>query len=314
MKTLLVYWLHFSVLSMGEAQLVSEVVAQFGGDVTLSCLFPSQPRMDLQRLTVTWQKELVGAQALVVHSYYYGKDQLATQNAAYRNRTQLDADGLAQGNGSLVLRAVRTQDEGVYLCHVTSALGSRAERWELRVTAPFSEPQLTVSISGTGVRLTACAGGGYPAATLYWLDEAGGNVTAEGATEQSADEQGLYHVTSWVMVPPATRRARLAFVLSPRTLGTPITRFLSVEMSPELLDSPVSCLGIRLAVLCTASLFLVLLAAAFLYYLHQRPVESNSRGMAEKEQKEALCPVPASPSSGEAGPAGNEQPGSTDAD
>uniref|UniRef100_A0A452H0L4 Ig-like domain-containing protein n=1 Tax=Gopherus agassizii TaxID=38772 RepID=A0A452H0L4_9SAUR len=116
-----------------EVQSAPDVVAHFGGDVTLSCLFPSQPGMNLQRLTLTWQKERAGAEALVVHSYYYGREQLEKQDEAYRSRTQLDPEGLARGDASLTLRGVRTQDEGVYLCHVTSELGKTSERRELRV-------------------------------------------------------------------------------------------------------------------------------------------------------------------------------------
>ncbi|TFK14642.1 CD276 antigen [Platysternon megacephalum] len=68
--------------------------------------------MNLQRLTLTWQKEQAGTEALVVHSHYYGKDQLARQDEAYRNQTRLDPEGLARGNASLMLRGVRMQDEG----------------------------------------------------------------------------------------------------------------------------------------------------------------------------------------------------------
>ncbi|XP_053867182.1 CD276 antigen-like [Malaclemys terrapin pileata] len=110
------------------------ITARFGGDVTLSCLFPSQPGMNLQRLTLTWQKEQVGTEALVVHSYYYGKDQLARQDEAYRNRTWLDPEGLARGNASLTLRGVRMQDEGIYRCHVTSELGITSETRQVTVT------------------------------------------------------------------------------------------------------------------------------------------------------------------------------------
>lgn len=311
MKMFLVYWLHFPVLIMGTVQSVPDMVAHFGGDVTLSCLFPSQPRMNLDRLTLTWQKELEQARAepRVVHSYYYGKDQLERQDAAYRNRTWLDAEGLARGNASLVLRGVRTQDEGVYCCHVASEQGSRTENWELRVGAPFSEPHLNVSLSSAGLRLTACTGGGYPAATVRWLDEAGGDIMAESTTEQRADEQGLYHVTSWVTVPPETRSAQLTFMLTPRVLGVPITRSLSLELSPGLLGPPASCLGSRLAVLCAACLFLLLLVSVFLCHLRQGPVGSCSRRKAEQEEpKEASCLVPAGLSSGQVGPAGHEQP------
>ncbi|XP_039369208.1 CD276 antigen-like [Mauremys reevesii] len=189
--------------------------------------------MNLQRLTLTWQKGRAGAEDLEVHSYYYGREQLEKQDEVYRNRTQLDPAGLAWGDASLTLRGVRTQDEGVYLCHVTSELGKTSERTELRVGAPFSEPQLTFSLSSAGVTLTVrTGGGGYPAATVQWLDEAGRDVTAEGATEQQVDEQGLYHVTSWVTVPPATHSARLTFMLTPHVLGAPITRPMSLQLSP----------------------------------------------------------------------------------
>ncbi|CAM5134255.1 unnamed protein product [Natator depressus] len=111
----------------------SLINARFGGDVTLSCPFPSQTGMNLQHLTLTWQKEGAGAEALVVHSHYYGKDQLARQDEVYRNRTWLDPEGLARGNASLTLRGVRTQDEGVYHCHVHSELGGTLQTRQLTV-------------------------------------------------------------------------------------------------------------------------------------------------------------------------------------
>ncbi|XP_050786915.1 CD276 antigen-like [Gopherus flavomarginatus] len=265
--------------------------------------------MNLQRLTLTWQKERAGAEALVVHSYYYGKDQLARQDEAYRSRTRLDPEGLARGDASLTLRGVRTQDEGVYHCHVTSELGKTSEHRELRVAAPFSEPQLTFSLSSAGVTLTVHTGGGYPAATVRWLDKAGRDVTAEGATEQQVDEQGLYHITSWVTVPPATHSPRLTFILTPRVLGAPITRPLSLQLSPGLLGPPASCLEIRLAVVCAACLFIVPLAVAFLYHLRQGLAGSRSWRKAEEEeekQKEISCPIPASPT-------GHEQPAGPEA-
>uniref|UniRef100_A0A8C3IHL3 Ig-like domain-containing protein n=1 Tax=Chrysemys picta bellii TaxID=8478 RepID=A0A8C3IHL3_CHRPI len=90
----------------GESGLLAElpITARFGGDVTLSCLFPSQPGMNLQRLTLTW------------------------------NRTWLDPEGLARGNASLTLRGVRMQDEGIYRCHITSELGITSDTRQVTVT------------------------------------------------------------------------------------------------------------------------------------------------------------------------------------
>ncbi|CAM5134231.1 unnamed protein product, partial [Natator depressus] len=297
----------------------SPVIALFGGDVTLSCLFPSQPVLNLQCLTLTWQKEGAGAGVLMVHSHYYEREQLARQDKAYRNRTRLDPEGLARGKASLSLRGVRMQDEGVYRCHVTSELGTTSEHWELRVGAwdcvscmcwegesrswgpqglpgisllklpcmsqllipkgaftLCSKPQLTFSLSSTGVTLTVRTWGGYPAATVRWLDEAGRDIMTEGAMKQQVDEQGLCHVTSWVRVPSVMHCTRLTFVLTPRVLGEPITQPLSLELSPGLLGPPVSCLEGRLAVVFTACLCFVLLAVMFLCHPSRGPASSCS--------------------------------------
>ncbi|XP_074837354.1 uncharacterized protein LOC142003896 isoform X2 [Carettochelys insculpta] len=126
------------------------VAARFGGDITLSCLFRFHPGMNFQHLTLTWQKEQEGAEALVVHSYHYGRNQLETQDAAYRNRTWLDAEGLARGNGSLVLRDVRRQDEGVYLRHVTSALGETLTMRQLTVVQTSCIPTGVAGVENAG--------------------------------------------------------------------------------------------------------------------------------------------------------------------
>ncbi|XP_067398980.1 CD276 antigen-like [Emydura macquarii macquarii] len=131
----------------------SPITARFGGDVTLSCLFPTQPGLDLQHLTLTWQKERAGAEALVVHSYYYGREQLARQAEAYRNRTWLDPEGLAQGNASLTLRGVRPQDEGVYRCYVHSELGRTVETRELAVNETSHSLAEVAGIAGSSAEV-----------------------------------------------------------------------------------------------------------------------------------------------------------------
>ncbi|XP_053867257.1 CD276 antigen-like [Malaclemys terrapin pileata] len=181
----------------------SPVTAQFGRDVTLSCLFPSQPGMNLQHLTVTWQKEQVGAEILVVHSHYYGKEQLERQDEAYRNRTWLDPEGLARGNASLTLMSVRTQDEGIYRCHVTSELGRTSETRQVTVLAPYSEPHLTLELSFRlgHTLLTFSSGGGYPRASVEWRDGTGTNLTELSTTTESVDTRGLYTLCSELAVP-----------------------------------------------------------------------------------------------------------------
>ncbi|XP_038238915.1 CD276 antigen-like [Dermochelys coriacea] len=143
----------------------SPINARFGEDVTLSCPFPSQPGLKLQYLTVSWQKEQVGAEDLVVHSYYYGKDQLVRQDKVYRNRTWLDPEGLARGNASLTLRGVRTQDEGVYRCYVHSELDGTLQTIQLTVT---QTSHILNKLAGTAGNAAGLGGNWVPLLSL-WL-------------------------------------------------------------------------------------------------------------------------------------------------
>uniref|UniRef100_A0A8C3IIP6 Ig-like domain-containing protein n=1 Tax=Chrysemys picta bellii TaxID=8478 RepID=A0A8C3IIP6_CHRPI len=139
----------------------------------------------------------------MVHCHYYGREQLEKQDEAYRNRTRLDPEGLAWGNASLTLRGVRTQDEGVYLCHVTSELGWTAERRELRVEAPYSEPHLILDLSFRlgHTLLTFSSEGGYPRASVERRDGTGTNLTELSSTTESVDARGLYTLCSELAVP-----------------------------------------------------------------------------------------------------------------
>ncbi|XP_030399320.1 CD276 antigen-like [Gopherus evgoodei] len=218
--------LHFAV----AATLAPDVVAQFEGDITLNCLFPSQPGMNLQRLTLTWQKEQAGAEALVLHSYYYGKEQLERQDQIYRNRTQLDPEGLARGNASLTLRGVRIQDEGIYLCHITSEQGKISVRRQVAVMAPYSEVRLEVSVSSQ-VTLTCRAEGGYPEASVLWLDGARNNVTAESDTSLQRDLSGLCDVSSRILLARTGYGNYTCILESPRQPR--VVRHLSVSCSSD---------------------------------------------------------------------------------
>ncbi|CAM4697486.1 unnamed protein product [Caretta caretta] len=246
------------MLAMKTVQLESDVVAHFGGDVTLSCLFPSQPGMNLQDVTLTWQKEQEGAEALVVHSHYYGKDQLARQDEVYRNQTHLDPEGLARGNASLMLRGVCIQDEGIYLCHVTSELGWTAERRELRVGAPYSEPHLTLDLSfrlGHSL-LTFSSGGGYPRASVAWRDGMGINLTELSCTIESMDAQGLYTLHSELVVPVGQSTNLTVFLVTAHGLETPM-QHVTVAAGPGQ-----RCSHVWLLVACLGAVTLSVIVAA----------------------------------------------------
>lgn len=84
----------------------------------LGCEFPSDSNSDL---VVTWQ---LVENSKVVHSFYYQKDQLALQDAHYKNRTNVFLSELKKGNASLRIYPVGPKDTGWYLCTVSNTKGS----------------------------------------------------------------------------------------------------------------------------------------------------------------------------------------------
>ncbi|XP_041082334.1 CD276 antigen-like [Polyodon spathula] len=166
-----------------------------GSDVTLSCSFSYKEGAGLSRLVVTWQRPPVDH---VVHSFYYGRDQLDLQNEAYRNRTQLFPEQLGVGNASLRLKQVRGEGEGRYTCAVTNQVESTRGDVQLLVAAPYSEPQLAIFLPNPGghVTLTVKVTDGYPQPTLLWLNAAGSDITNQSHTSKSVDSRGLYQIRS----------------------------------------------------------------------------------------------------------------------
>ncbi|TFJ96244.1 ornithine--oxo-acid aminotransferase [Platysternon megacephalum] len=135
-----------SLAVLRESEMESPIVAQQGQDVTLSC--PFECGLNLQPLNVTWKKEEAEGRDLLVHSYYNGMDTLQRQDVTYKGRTQLHPESFPQGNASLTLRRVRSQDEGLYICHVKPELG----RFSVRIQ---------VTVEGTGQRIVQ-APRGFP--------------------------------------------------------------------------------------------------------------------------------------------------------
>ncbi|XP_065430046.1 uncharacterized protein LOC101938176 isoform X6 [Chrysemys picta bellii] len=121
----------------GESEMESPIVAQLGQDVTLSC--PFECGLNLQPLNITWKKEEAEGPDLLVHSCYNGMDTLQRQDVAYKGRTQLHPERFPQGNASLTLRRVRSQDEGFYICHVKPELGWFSVRMQVTVEGSVSD-------------------------------------------------------------------------------------------------------------------------------------------------------------------------------
>ncbi|KAL4657362.1 hypothetical protein GN956_G4890 [Arapaima gigas] len=100
----------------------------------------------------------------VVHSFYYGKDQLDKQDKYFQNRTSLFQDQIPRGNASLLLHATRIQDRGKYLCYSSTSLSSK----ELSVILEVKAPIKSVDLSVTGDEVRCLSRDIYPAPSFSW--------------------------------------------------------------------------------------------------------------------------------------------------
>uniref|UniRef100_UPI00398F052B CD276 antigen-like n=1 Tax=Pristiophorus japonicus TaxID=55135 RepID=UPI00398F052B len=214
----------------------SPVIALFGRDLTLPCSFTPDPGISLLRLVVTWQ--LVGSER-VVHSFYYRRDQLARQDPAYHNRTRLFPEALLAGNASLRLSGVRLDDQAVYMCSVSSEIGTSNAVMDLLVAAPCGEPQLTLDLrncSGAGL-VSLWALGGFPRPEVSWADQRGHNITHITETHFDRCPAGLYTVSS--RLNHAGRAgAKYTFTLSNPLLDQRITRSMAILGSCDVTARP----------------------------------------------------------------------------
>ncbi|XP_041082332.1 CD276 antigen-like [Polyodon spathula] len=202
----------------------SPVTSPPGSDVILSCSFSYKEGADLRGLVVTWQRPPADH---VVHSFYYGRDQLDLQNEAYRNRTQLFPEQLSVGNASLRLKQVRGEDEGLYTCAVTNQVESTRGDVQLLVAAEFVEPQLVVTDSpdSPDQALLSCISRGYPSASVQWLNETGCDITESSKTSQSLDRDGLVEISSHILV---SRDANYTCVLTHSRLKQTVKKTITL--------------------------------------------------------------------------------------
>ncbi len=84
-----------------------------GEDVTLNCSVDSH--ITPEHIEVAWKKTDGNIQVLLFQDNKTFPD---SADERYRDRVEFFSDEIPKGNFSLRLKSVRSEDKGVYMCHV----------------------------------------------------------------------------------------------------------------------------------------------------------------------------------------------------
>ncbi|XP_031436359.1 CD276 antigen-like [Clupea harengus] len=247
-----------SVVASYKVQVPSEpLVAVRGSYAVLCCSYPPMAQPGIPPgLLVTWQRV---EDSRVVHSFYYGQNQLSRQSADFKNRTGLYVSELWSGNASLRITDVRAQDAGRYLCTVSDARGTDRAEMKVEYAAYYSEPQLSIEVGlhNTSVRFES---DGFPKAEVQWL----------GPQEQELEHQsefiyrnGVFYLRTFYVVQDQGVNASLTFRLSNHLLDQLLVRRVHFSQGQGTTNTrkdnstvtALSCTCVILGLVCAALLF-----------------------------------------------------------
>ncbi|KAM4714389.1 uncharacterized protein FYW61_019394 isoform 2-T2 [Anableps anableps] len=154
------------------------ILAEPGQNVTLPCRAAGNKPV----IVVDWSRPDLGEND---HVALYLDDQFDYhgQHPAYRNRVDLQDREMKDGDVSLVLKDVMTNDTGTYECRVFQRENRRRKRSHLK-TEPISTVTLDVSAPGSKAGLAA----GVSVAVLVLLGAAGGFLLYKKLRRSSQDQ------------------------------------------------------------------------------------------------------------------------------
>uniref|UniRef100_A0A3B3UUH6 Ig-like domain-containing protein n=1 Tax=Poecilia latipinna TaxID=48699 RepID=A0A3B3UUH6_9TELE len=154
-----------------------------------SCILPCELQAGSDPL-IHWIHMI--ARETFVHSFYNNQTQLGHQVHWFRGRTSLFTDQIPRRNASLLLTAVKIQDEGRYMCRTSTSEGNKKAFVDLKVEAPVSD----IRIHQDGNRITCSSEGIYPQPELTWSTEPPSNTALQNRTTVHQTEEKLYDITS----------------------------------------------------------------------------------------------------------------------
>ncbi|KAL2098934.1 hypothetical protein ACEWY4_005414 [Coilia grayii] len=249
--------MQFLLSALYKVQVPSEpLMAVRGSYAVLNCSFPSVAQSGIPSdLLVTWQRM---EDSRVVHSFYYGQNQLSRQSGDYKYRTSLYVSELWTGNASLKVTDVRAQDAGRYLCTVSDDRGTDKAEVQVEYAAFYSEPLLSIEVGlhNTSVQFETQ---GFPKAEIQWLG------LQDQELEHEADFKygdGLFHLRTSYVLQDHGANASLTLRLSNPPLQQLLVRRVNISQGQGPTgtrrdDSAVAltCACVILTIVCAALLF-----------------------------------------------------------
>ncbi|XP_014872499.1 V-set domain-containing T-cell activation inhibitor 1-like [Poecilia latipinna] len=201
-----------------------------------SCILPCELQAGSDPL-IHWIHMI--ARETFVHSFYNNQTQLGHQVHWFRGRTSLFTDQIPRRNASLLLTAVKIQDEGRYMCRTSTSEGNKKAFVDLKVEAPVSD----IRIHQDGNRITCSSEGIYPQPELTWSTEPPSNTALQNRTTVHQTEEKLYDITSCL----TDHDPNLTYYCTVKTQTNQKTGLVKPEMSHNVGKFSVVVIGVPVA-------------------------------------------------------------------
>ncbi|XP_068034654.1 LOW QUALITY PROTEIN: butyrophilin subfamily 1 member A1-like [Anomalospiza imberbis] len=257
------------------------ILGIIGDRVVLPCQVGSRPIPEDFSIRWTFHGQ---SQRIPVYSYD-GKGWGEEPDERYRGRAELFHGEFRAGNVSLLLRDVRSSDQGSYGCQVSFQDESREVLVELEVAAVGEAPSVILrGPEKQDLGLSCRASGWFPQPELLWLD-GHGNVRREPtATTATVSAGGLFSVEGSVWIQPGADLEISCRVLNHRLNASRASR---IRIHEALLPSTSRWLQIFLAVLFL-NLALISLIFCVLQRSHKRTVRAGKAKLEMEEEKRKM--------------------------
>uniref|UniRef100_A0A3B5QFR8 Ig-like domain-containing protein n=1 Tax=Xiphophorus maculatus TaxID=8083 RepID=A0A3B5QFR8_XIPMA len=202
------------------------------------CILPC--RIDDRIDSVHWSYENPPSEIVL---YHQGN---IRDSESFRSRASLFEDQISRGNGDLLLRGVKVDDEGRYKCIPVIPkqpsdleLGRPSLSYIIVVHLTVEAPVSDIRIHQDGNRITCSSEGIYPQPELTWSTEPPSNTTLQNRTTVHQTEEKLYDISSSLTVPDGSDRIYSCTIRTRRNQRRAILRQKSVIVSSR--QTSLSC-------------------------------------------------------------------------